>query len=151
VSTREQVVIEARSWIGTKYHLGNAVKGAGCDCGSLLLAVYHACGLVTDDDLRNLTGNWWDNVSDERYLLRVMRNARKVLDAICYGSVKAKPGNIVMTKIENTQRFNHGAIITSWPMGVHAVDPAVCEVDLSRDPMWAFRPIQIFDPFEAPE
>jgi cell wall-associated NlpC family hydrolase len=148
---RAEVVREACSWCGTPYHMGNAVKGAGCDCGSFLLGVYHACGLITDEAMHDLTGDWWNHASQERYLLRVMRHARKVLEAVCYASIQAKPGNIVMTKIEDTQRFNHGAIVTRWPMGVHAVAPHVCEVNLSLDPMWAYRPIQIYDPWEKPE
>jgi cell wall-associated NlpC family hydrolase len=150
---RTDVVLEALSWIGTPYHRGNPVKRAGCDCGSLLIGVYETCGLIPQGviDELDLHGDWWNHSDEEKYLLKLMRHARKVLDAVCYASLRPAPGNIIMTRVENTQRFNHGAIITKWPYGVHAVAPAVSEVDLSRHHMWAYRPVEVYDPWEAPE
>ncbi len=50
--TREQVVAEARSWLGTPYHHQAHAKGVGCDCGGLIGGVAVALGLVAAD--------WWD-------------------------------------------------------------------------------------------
>jgi NlpC/P60 family putative phage cell wall peptidase len=50
--TREDIVIEARSWVGTPYlHQGRA-KGLGVDCGGLIGGVAVALGIVP--------ANWWD-------------------------------------------------------------------------------------------
>jgi cell wall-associated NlpC family hydrolase len=47
--TRQQIVTEARSWIGTPYeHLGRA-KGAGVDCSQHIIAVAVALGYVAPD------------------------------------------------------------------------------------------------------
>lgn len=39
---RERAVAEALSWLGTPFHAGAAVKGAGCDCYGLILGVHAA-------------------------------------------------------------------------------------------------------------
>lgn len=44
--TRDQIVSEARSWIGTPFHPQGAVKGAGCDCAGLVIGVAKVLGLV---------------------------------------------------------------------------------------------------------
>ena len=43
---REAIAAEARSWIGTRFVNGQAVKGAGVDCGGLLVSVYAAVGFT---------------------------------------------------------------------------------------------------------
>jgi NlpC/P60 family putative phage cell wall peptidase len=40
--TRDDIVAETRSWIGTPYHHQAALKGVGCDCIGLLRGVYEA-------------------------------------------------------------------------------------------------------------
>ena len=44
--TRQQVVAEALSWIGTPYIKNGRVKGVGADCATILFCVYRNCGLV---------------------------------------------------------------------------------------------------------
>ena len=39
---REQVVAEARSWLGTPFQHQQALKGVGVDCLTLIIAVYRA-------------------------------------------------------------------------------------------------------------
>lgn len=47
--TRDQIVNEARSWIGTPYeHLGRA-KGVGVDCSQFIIAVAIAVGYRDED------------------------------------------------------------------------------------------------------
>lgn len=41
-STRERVIAEARSWLGTPYHHQASAKGAGCDCLGLVRGVWRA-------------------------------------------------------------------------------------------------------------
>jgi cell wall-associated NlpC family hydrolase len=47
--TREQLLAEARTWIGTPFHHRGRVKGAGVDCGGLVVAVAGACGIALPD------------------------------------------------------------------------------------------------------
>ena len=144
---RQCVVEEARTWLGTPYRLGARVKGAGCDCATLLFMVYRHCGLIGDEEIGVFAGDWWAHTTEEKYLFRLLRHAGKVAESIAYASIQAEPGNIALTRVAKSKVFNHGGIILAWPRIVHAIGPAVREVDASRDPMWAYREIIILNPF----
>ena len=47
--TRESIVAEARSWIGTPWHHAARVKGVGVDCVGLPVGVLRVCGAVALD------------------------------------------------------------------------------------------------------
>jgi NlpC/P60 family putative phage cell wall peptidase len=49
VITRDQIVIEARSWIGTRYQHQQHRKGRATDCGGLVYGVGAALGLFPSD------------------------------------------------------------------------------------------------------
>jgi len=147
-ATREDVVREARSWVGTPYLLGARVKGAGADCGTLLLGVYRACELIDDEDLGIYAGDWWVHATEEQYIFRVLRHARQVLEAVAYRTTDVRPGNIVLTRTRGSKIYNHGAIVLAWPQIVHALPPVVAECDASRSPVWGFQRIVAFDPWE---
>ncbi len=65
---RAAVVAEARSWIGTRYHNCADVKGAGVDCGMLLVRVFVDTGLCQPFDPRPYPPDWHLHRSEERYL-----------------------------------------------------------------------------------
>lgn len=45
IVTRDMIVAEARSWIGTPFRWQASVKGAGCDCKGLVAGVARELGL----------------------------------------------------------------------------------------------------------
>ena len=156
--TRDWVVEEARSWIGTPYHKGARVKGAGIDCGTFLLEVFLRAGFLSEEDARKLeeiipvAQDWFCHTNEERYLKAVIRHARHVLTAISRTTLTPLPGCIAVTHHDHTSRtWNHGGIITRWPMVVHAVGPFVKQVDATTDGMWECRQISIYDPWLGPE
>ena len=109
---RDMVVEEARSWIGTPYHHHAAVRGAGVDCGMLLVEVYSSTGLIERFDPGPYPPDWHMHRSEERYLTLVMERARPVTSPL--------PGDIVMLRYGRA--FSHGGIVTkSNPLtAVHA-------------------------------
>jgi cell wall-associated NlpC family hydrolase len=40
------IEVEARQWLGTPFVAGAAVRGAGCDCGGLLVGVLRGVGVT---------------------------------------------------------------------------------------------------------
>lgn len=46
MSTRTDIVAEARAWLGTPWQHQGRVKGAGVDCAGLVIEVARACGLA---------------------------------------------------------------------------------------------------------
>ncbi len=51
-TTREQIVTEARSYLGTPFHHQARLKGVGVDCVGLIVGVAHALELSSADCFR---------------------------------------------------------------------------------------------------
>lgn len=69
------VVAEAKSWIGTPYHHMARVKGVGCDCLTLLAAVYHKAGVIPTIEIPYYPPDWHLHRSAERYLYGLLQYA----------------------------------------------------------------------------
>lgn len=119
--TREQAVAEARSWLGTPYHHQARVKGAGVDCGQLLLAVYAAIGVIPELEVGNYAFDWHIHRSEEHYLGWVSKFAHQV--------ETPKPGDIALFKFGRC--VSHGAIVIEWPLVLHAYIGQGCVLTLA--------------------
>jgi hypothetical protein len=153
---RTAVVIEARSWMGTKYHRRAAIKSVGCDCGSFPAAVLANCGLLPADvvatmlsDAANLSDDWFMHAAEEKYLGIVGRYLPKLRDQMTYVNEFVEPGCIIIGKVFSKKNRNHAAVVTEWPMVMDCIYEGVREVNASLDPVWAHKEISVFDPFEA--
>ncbi|MGA7384506.1 MAG: hypothetical protein WBW81_07390 [Methylocella sp.] len=125
---RRQVVGEARSWIGTPYHPQADIKGAGVDCGMLLVRVFVDAGLCAPFDPRPYADDWYLHRSEERYLGFVFDRTKEV-DA-------PLPGDVMVFRYGRC--YAHGGIVTlASPLTiVHAFQPArvVLEDEVARSP-----------------
>lgn len=114
----------------------------------LLLRVYTDCGVITEEARHDETSHgWFQHTTEEKYLLRALRHAHKTIEAVCYQTLQAKAGNAVLLKAAGSRVYNHGAIVTEWPMVVHAIGEAVTEVDVTIDPTWSFKVVTVLDPW----
>jgi len=132
-ATRAAVVAEARSWIGTPYHLGADVKGAGVDCAMILVRVFCDLGLVAPFDPRPYSNDWHLHRSEEVYLRLLLERAHEV--------ASPEPGDVVLFRYGRC--YSHGGIVTSaepFTM-IHAFASAriVLEEEGSRNPAVARR------------
>jgi cell wall-associated NlpC family hydrolase len=121
---RKMVVEEAKTWLGTPYISNGAVKGAGIDCGMLLVRVYSDIGLIPAFDPRPYPAQWALHQSAERYLAIVESYAHEIPGP-------PLPGDIALFKFGKC--WAHGAIVTDWPQLIHA-NPTInsrapCRVD----------------------
>jgi cell wall-associated NlpC family hydrolase len=115
--TREQVISEARSWIGTQYNHMKCCKGVGCDCATFLGGVYAAVGAIELPKIEVYPEDWHCHQSEPRYLKQLFDYCIKVED---HGAV-ALPGDIIMVKVGWAKTHNHGAIVIQWPVIIHCV------------------------------
>ena len=126
--SRADVVREARSWVRTPYHSCADIKGAGVDCGMLLVRVYVDTGHVESFDPRPYPSDWYLHRSEEKYLEIVERFSHQI--------EKPDVGDIMVFRFGRC--YGHGGIITSiLPLTlVHAHRPAgmVLEEPLYRHP-----------------
>ena len=155
--TRQQVVAEALSWIGTPYIKNGRVKGVGADCATILFCVYRNCGLVpredegifNDPDIVPIGQDWWCNTNESKYLKRVLMYGKKVAECVGYPSIHAEPGNLVLTKARSSRHYNHGGIIIKWPTIIHAdAENGIELASTFSHCLWSYQEVAIFDPWE---
>ena len=146
---RQRLIAEARTWLGTKYHKRGLVKGAGCDCYTLVVLCLQAIGLAGDADFPAHGDDWWMNCTDQEYYKRIMRFAsEKVRGTGLWGTLKLAPGDIVLVRVNRASEiFSHGGIVTAWPKLIHCADQ-VREINAWQDPMWRGHEIVALDPFK---
>ncbi|MDD5271077.1 MAG: hypothetical protein PHU14_00030 [Methylovulum sp.] len=107
---RQQIIDEATSWLGTPWHHAGKVKGAGVDCGQILIEIYAACGLIDRPAVDDYPRDWALHRDGERYLAVVERYCRPV--------AVPGPGDIVVYR--QGRSFSHGGIVVGWPLIIHA-------------------------------
>jgi cell wall-associated NlpC family hydrolase len=149
IATREEVVHEGLSWMGTPYHKGATLKGIGADCCTFPYCVYKSCGIVRENEelVHRLSQDWFCQADSELYLLRAMRYAAKIAEGLCTRSLKPEPGNFVLSRCVGSKRFNHGGIVVKWPLVVHAVSPEVETACVMDHRLWSYKEIVILDPW----
>jgi cell wall-associated NlpC family hydrolase len=109
---REQIVAEAKTWIGTRYRGWSEVKGpkGGTDCGMLMKAVFQKVRLLPAGDLGidmsySLQAN--QHEADTVYLNKIEEYCREISES------EALPGDLVDFKL--ALGYSHAAIIVEWP------------------------------------
>lgn len=107
---RQQIVNEARSWMGTPYHHAGRAKGFGVDCGQILAAVYEAAGLIPHVEPEPYPHDWHLHRSEERYL--------HLVQSYAVPTDTPKPGDIALFKWGRC--IAHGAIVVEWPRVIHS-------------------------------
>ncbi len=146
--TREDVICEAREWLGTPYHHAARVKGAGVDCLMLVLEVYGRAGVfarsgvdVAAIPIPRYARDIMLHRNEETYLEGIRQYAAEVADPA--------PGNIALWKFG--RMFSHAGIITDWPAIIHAYAPEK-RVVIGNATMGALagRPVRFFDPWRLP-
>ncbi len=124
---RAAVVAAARSWIGTPYHNCADVKGAGVDCGMLIVRVFVDTGLTAPFDPRPYPPDWHLHRGEERYLGFVFDRCAEV----------AEPGIGDVMVFRYGRCYSHGGIVTNaGPLKlVHAYQPyrRVLEEEISHN------------------
>ena len=132
----------ARSWLGTPYHPGGRVKGAGVDCLTLLAEVYAEAGVLPRVHVPGYSPDWHLHRNAERYLEGVTRYADEI-------TCLPEPADIAVWKFGRC--FSHGAIVVSWPLIIHASTGRPCTQEnaqnaqwLSRLPSGKSRPVKFF-------
>ncbi len=113
---RMSIIAEARRWIGTPYHHAADVRGAGVDCGMLIVRVFVDTGLCAAFDPRPYTQDWHLHRSEEHYLGFIF--------ARCHEALVPQPGDVAVFRYGRC--YSHGGIVTrSSPLTiVHAFHPA---------------------------
>lgn len=123
---RERVVMLAHEWLGTPYHTGAMVKGAGVDCLTLLAVVFAEAELVGKIDIPYYPGDWHLHRESERYMQGLLQYTHEVTSPL--------PGDIALWKFGRC--FSHGAIVINWPVIIHAYVGRECMLEDASKAKW---------------
>jgi hypothetical protein len=137
---RLEVVREALSWENCPFHDEARVRGAGVDCGQLLIAVYGACGYMPADyALEHYPADFAMHRDREWYLGIVEEFARPVEEP--------DAGDVVLFKLGRL--YSHGGVVVRWPEIIHAWKPVgkVIKSSAMQECRLRDRPRLFFSPF----
>lgn len=138
MATREQVVAEARTWIGTRCQHQASLKGVGADCGGMVRGVAAALGLEPES---------WPAAAEKfrgygRQLANGIVKASLELYADSIPLQYAQPGDILLLQFERDTEPRHVAILTEFygkPGMVHAYYQARKVAEHGIDDTWRRR------------
>lgn len=137
---RSIVVAEAKTWLGTPYVSNGDVKGAGVDCGMLLVRVFCDLKLIEPFDPRPYPAQWAMHQTEEIFLNLILKFSREI-------SGPPLPGDVALFKFGRC--WAHGSIVVDWPVIIHATptinNKAVCRLDVyERNSSLRWRPVRFF-------
>ena len=115
-ATREDVIAEALTWLGTPFQDCCDVKGAGVDCAMLMVRVYGDVGLIPKIDPRPYKPQWFEHQDRPLFVEWVEKYAHRVAEP--------EPGDVALLNFG--KHAAHGAIFLGGQTFIHAYKPAGC-------------------------
>lgn len=113
-ATREDVVREALSWVGTPFADCCDKKGVGVDCGMLLVRVFCGLNLAPPFDPRPYSPEFHLHHSEPLYMDWLRKYSHRV--------EVPQPGDVALYQFGKIP--SHGAIVVDANSIVHAYKPA---------------------------
>lgn len=137
--TREQIVSEARSWIGTRFMHQQSTKGVGADCYGFTRGVLSAVGVLREGYESKLPAEALAYKSPNGEMMRAASEQLGI--RVPTGSIQ--PGDFLLMRIQRAPQ--HYAIVGDYRYGglsvIHALGPnAPAEiVETTLAPHWMKR------------
>ena len=112
--SRDRVVAEARSWLGTPYQHQASLKGVGCDCLGLVRGVWRAVFGQEPEAVPPYRPDWAE-MGGEELLLEA---ARRWLEPVEVAA--AKPGDVLLFRMAAGAPAKHVAVLSAPGRMIHA-------------------------------
>jgi NlpC/P60 family putative phage cell wall peptidase len=140
-SRAEQIVAEARRWIGTPYRHQASCRGAGTDCLGLLRGIWREILGAEPEPVPSYTSDWSEPTHSEDLLEAAGRNLRAV------GTAEMQSGDALVLRMREGGVAKHVGILARSSEGfstlIHAYSGhGVVESPLT--PVWARRIAGVF-------
>jgi NlpC/P60 family putative phage cell wall peptidase len=132
VTTRDAIIAEVRSWIGTPYRHQASLRGTGCDCLGLIRGVWRAA-MGSEPELPPAYSPDWAEASGSETLAEA---AKRHLVEIDFGA--AREGDVVLFRWRNNLPAKHAAILIAPDRFIHAQEGAAVTT-ASLSPWWRRR------------
>lgn len=112
--TRERIVSEATSWIGTPYRHQASLKGVGCDCLGLIRGIWRALFSAEPEPMAAYTPDWAEASGEETLARAAQRHMREITPSI------AEPGDILLFRWREGLPAKHAGVLIEPARFVHA-------------------------------
>lgn len=112
--TREAILNEARTWIGTPYMHQASAKHAGCDCLGLVRGVWRALYGVEPETTPAYTPDWAERIGAETLHAAARRHLREIALS------DARPGDVLLFRMHAQAPMKHAAILETDDRILHA-------------------------------
>ncbi len=123
--SRDDIVAEARRWLGTPYHHQASLRGVGADCLGLVRGVWRALHGADAEDVPAYSRDWAEATGAETMLAAARRHLREIDRAT------ATRGDVVIFRYRPRAAAKHVGILTDTARMIHAIEgAAVGEVPL---------------------
>jgi NlpC/P60 family putative phage cell wall peptidase len=142
MKNHNNIVAQARTWLGTPFHHQARLKGKGCDCLGLIVGVVDELGLKDRNGMKLAA---YDEVTyskepDGAYLIQKLTGLLEEVPI-----AEARAGDLALFKVrENPQ---HLAILTDYEGGlgmIHSFAPSRRVVEHRLDDEWKSKIIKVF-------
>ena len=111
--TRNDIISEALSWLGTPYHHRASLKGVGCDCLGFVRGVYRGvCGLEPRETPAYPQHN--DGSESERLIGALQAHLKHV-------APPGEPGDIIVFRLRPNFPARHCGVLVEPARFIHAV------------------------------
>lgn len=134
--TREAIVAEARSWIGTPYRHQASLKGVGCDCLGLVRGVWRALYGAEPESVPPYAPDWAEAARGEPFAEAALRHMIAIEGAFA-------PGDVLLFRWRAGLAAKHAGIATAQDRMVHAHERA-CVAEIALSPWWRRRIAFVF-------
>ena len=111
---RDEILAEARAWIGTPYRHQASLRGAGCDCLGLVRGVWRAVVGAESETPPCYTPDWAERGGAELLHAAASRALRAV------AVVDAQPGDVLLFRMRDGAPMKHAAILSAPHHIIHA-------------------------------
>ena len=125
--TGDDIVAEARTWLGTPYRHQASLKGVGCDCLGLVRGVWRALLGPEPEAAPAYTPDWAEAGGGEAMAAAAGRHLRAIAVA------EARPGDVLLFRWAEGFPAKHAGILVAPGRFIHAHEGAVvAEAPLGR-------------------
>jgi NlpC/P60 family putative phage cell wall peptidase len=133
---RQDVVSEAREWIGTPFKHQHATKGQGCDCIGLVRGVYREVTGAEAETPPPYSTTWIDRTRGEPLLDALGRNLVRV--------ETIEPGDIVVFRMVRNRPAKHCAVVSNEDHVIHAYQSIGSVQETVLDEHWSSKIVGVF-------
>ncbi len=137
MSSVEDIILSARSWIGTPYRHQASLKAVGCDCLGLVRGVWRDCYGDEPEHPPAYSPDWAEATSSEALADAAARHL------VCIADKKFQAGDILLFRWKPHLPAKHAGIATGPADMVHAQDGAVV-AEIALSPWWTRRLAFVF-------